>query len=271
MRTLAGLLIVLLSAGCASFGKPPVTPIIDKLPAASAEGQWKLVWNDEFDGKNLDESKWDVPEFRRRDAQWTRRAISLDGKSNLLLKVFKEGSTYYDGCVRTRGKYEKTFGYFVARMKLHKYTGHWPAFWLYSESVNNVGDEGRDGTEIDIMEIPTLDDKVQHNLHWDGYGKEHKTAGLISTIPGVIEGYHDFGLLWTPGEYVFYVDGAEVWRTQAGGVCQVPLYIKLSDEIQFGDWAGDIRESTVPDETLVDYVRVYDLIGPDGKPAYGPK
>ena len=41
------------------------------------------------------------------------------------------------------------------------------------------------------------------------------------------------------------------------GVCQVPEYLKLSDEI--GDWAGDIKQAELPDEFLVDYVRVYDL------------
>jgi len=41
-------------------------------------------------------------------------------------------------------------------------------------------------------------------------------------------------------------------------VCQVPLYIKLSDEV--GDWAGDIKKVKLPDEFLVDYVRVYDLV-----------
>ncbi len=54
------------------------------------------------------------------------------------------------------------------------------------------------------------------------------------------------------------VDGKETWRTTTGGVCQVPLYIKLSDEI--GDWGGDIKEAKLPDQFLVDYVRVYDLV-----------
>ncbi len=40
-------------------------------------------------------------------------------------------------------------------------------------------------------------------------------------MPELTEGFHEYGLLWTPEEYVFYVDGKEVWRTQAGGVSQV--------------------------------------------------
>jgi hypothetical protein len=35
------------------------------------------------------------------------------------------------------------------------------------------------------------------------------------------------------------------------------LYIKLSDEI--GDWSGDITKAKLPNQFLVDDVRVYDL------------
>ena len=77
-------------------------------------------------------------------------------------------------------------------------------------------------------------------------------------VPGVMEGFHTFGLWWKPDEYVFYVNGKETRKTNAGGVSQVPEYVKLSDEI--GDWAGDIKKAELPDAFLVDYVRVYDLV-----------
>jgi hypothetical protein len=54
------------------------------------------------------------------------------------------------------------------------------------------------------------------------------------------------------------VDGKETWRTKAGGVCQAPLYIKLSDE--FGEWGGDVTKAKLPDRFRVDYVRVCDLV-----------
>jgi beta-glucanase (GH16 family) len=71
-------------------------------------------------------------------------------------------------------------------------------------------------------------------------GEHHKSEGKVVKVPGVMEGFHTFGLLWTPDEYIFYVDGKETWRSKAGGVCQVPQYMLLSDEI--GSWAGDITE-----------------------------
>ena len=124
--------------------------------------------------------------------------------------------------------------------------------------VNTVGNDGRDGTEIDIVEMPWRDGRLTANLHWDGYDKAHKSAGKKFTLPEVTEGFHNYGLLWLPAEYVFYVDGKEVWRSDAGGVSQVPEFLKLTNEI--GKWAGDIKKAKLPDYFEVDYVRVYDAV-----------
>ena len=195
---------------------------------------------------------------QRKGGWWFRKAVSLDGKGHLVISTLKEGDKFLDGCVRTKGKFEHSFGYYVARVQLQKQPGHWSAFWIMGDGVGKVGSGGRDGTEIDIYEKPWLDDRVQHTLHWDGYGKDHKSEGNVAKVPGVMDGWHTFGLWWKPDEYIFYVDGKETWRTKASGVCQVPEYIKLSDEI--GNWAGDIKKATLPDAFLVDYVRVYDVV-----------
>lgn len=229
----------------------------DQLPALTDGQSWQLVWQDEFDGSELDAAKWEVPDHKRRDGWWSPKAVSLDGDGHLVISTLKDGDRYLDACVRTRGRFEHAQGYYVARIQLQKQPGHWPAFWLYNSSVGKIGDGGRDGTEIDIMEKPWRDERVQHALHWDGYGEEHQSEGKVASVPGVMEGWHTFALWWKADEYIFYVDGQETWRTNAGGVCQVPLYIKLSDEI--GTWGGDIAEAQLPDRFLVDYVRVYDL------------
>jgi beta-glucanase (GH16 family) len=108
------------------------------------------------------------------------------------------------------------------------------------------------------MEKPWLDERVQHTLHWGGYGKEHKSEGKVVKVPGVMEGWHTFAIWWKSDEYVFYVDGRETWRTKGGGPSQVPEYMLLSDEV--GKWGGDIAKAKLPDKFLVDYVRVYDLV-----------
>ena len=62
---------------------------------------------------------------------------------------------------------------------------------------------------------------------------------------------------WWVKDWVFYVDGKEVWRTKAGGVSQVPEYILVTEEI--GTWGGDIKKAELPDFCEVDYVRVYEM------------
>lgn len=247
--------VALLSAAPAS---QPASRPADLLPSTPAGRRWVLTWHDEFDGRTLDETKWDVPpDAPRRDGWWMRKAISLDGRGHLVMSTFKDGDRYVDGCVRTQGKFEHAFGYYVARIRLQHEVGHWPAFWLMGKTVMNIGDDGRDGSEIDIMEKPWLDGRLNHAIHWDGYGPRHKAEARQVEALGSMEGWHTYSLLWTEKEYVFYVDGVETWRTKAGGVCRQPLFIKLSDEI--GPWGGDIKKANLPDEFLVDYVRVYDL------------
>ena len=271
VATAAGLLLLGALGAPSSIARSPATRESDNLPKPPPGRRWELAWHDEFEGTRLDKSKWEIPEYKRRDARWGHRAIRLDGKGHLEIRIFRDGDEFYDGCVRTRGRFEHAFGYYVARIRLQRSPGHWTAFWLYNKSVCRIGDQGRDGTEIDIMEKPWIDDRVQHTLHWDGYGKHHRSKGHVSRNPGIMRGFHTFALLWTPREYVFYVDGKERWRTRAGGVCQAPLYIKLSDEAQFKGWAGDVRKAHLPDEFLVDYVRVYDLVDAQtGKRAWRP-
>lgn len=230
----------------------------DALPALPAGQEWKIVWQDEFEGPKLDETKWNrLGDWKRRDGYWIKDDAYLDGKGSLILRTRKDGDRFTCGAVNTRGKFERAFGYFVARCKMPNQPGHWPAFWMMGSGVGKVGDGGRDGTEIDIVEIPWRDGKVTMNLHWDGYGKDHKSAGTNMTIQALKEGFHTYGLHWTPQEYVFYVDGREVWRSAAGGVCQVPLFLKLTEEI--GKWGGDISKATLPDYCEVDYVRVYEV------------
>jgi len=229
------------------------------LPSLKSGQTWKLVWQDEFEGETIDKTKWDSPSYERRGHLWRAENATLNKTGQLVMETSKVGERFASPCLRTMGKYEKKYGLFITRCKLPKSIGHWSAFWLYNGSVGRVGNEGRDGTEIDIMEWPYRDGRVQHALHWDGYGKDHKSKGHVSKNEALLDGkFHTFALVWSPEEYVFYVDGKETWRTRDGGVCQVPLYLKLSVEI--GDWAGDIKKAKLPDYFMVDYVRVYDRV-----------
>jgi beta-glucanase (GH16 family) len=250
-----------------------------KLPPSPIDGAaWKQTFGDEFEGPAIDPNEWNVRhEGRtcRKNNFWHRDCAKLDGKGHL--RVITRRSTdrpdWHDtACIETRKKFAQRFGYFEIRAKMQSQPGFWTAFWAMPAvegAINSTKNQGMDGTELDIFEKNTLDNAVQHALHWDGYGKDHKSRGHCADVPGVMKGFHTFGLLWTPDEYVFYVDGKQTWRTKAGGVSQVPVYLKVSSEK--GKWAGNINKASLPDEMRVDYVRAYQLYTTDGKEAFRPK
>jgi len=220
-----------------------------------------LVWQDEFDGTALDVSKWQpCPEWKRQGlSYWEADNHRLTGAGELILEVTEEGDSVKCGAIRTRSLYAQKYGYFEVRCKVPQIHGGWAAFWLMPHQ-NLPGNQGRDGTEMDVFEsINGIHGKVNHALHWDGYGDDHQSTGKSLTRPDIYDdAYHTFGLWWTPTEYVFYIDDAETWRTSAGGVSQVEQYLKLTLEVTDADWAGDWNDQVEkPIEWYIDYVRTY--------------
>jgi len=252
--------------------------------------RWKLVWNDEFDGFDLDTNKWDYRLYimHSRHKTWTDDAAQLDGKGNLLLRIYEKDGDYYSSQLQTGsnymdfpgdqygnsklswpiGKIESArflhkYGYYEIRCKLPTQPGWWSAFWLQSPTIGSTLDPLDSGVEIDIMENFTRDGIISHNIHWNGYGKDHKGegSGPIS-IRETNDDFHTFGLHWSPTGYVFYVDGKETWRI-SGPVSHREQFILLSTECmgyREGSSSPILKNIKLPDYFIVDYVRVYDEI-----------
>ncbi len=253
MTTIRVLPIVLLGAWMLV---PSARPAAQQAPSNPPPG-YRLAWHDEFDGTSLDLTKWDYRGLgKRRDAINARETVSLDGDGHLLLATTRVGTEYHTAMIGTEGKFEPRYGYLECRVQLQTQVGHWSAFWLQSPTYGKrVGDLEESGAEIDIFEfLVNRGDRVQHTLHWDGYGSDHKSAERLIDVAHIGEGWHTVGLLWTADEYRFSVDGRETWRTSQG-VSRHAEYLILSLEV--GPWAGDIAQAKLPDRMRVDYVRVY--------------
>ena len=240
----------------------------------------KLTWSDEFDGVGAPNPlKWDRPEYNRRpnakgpDGYWSKEDSYLDGNGNLVIRVRKiadknkdgDPFDYSVGAVRTLGKFKQLYGRYDIRCQLPKQQGWWVAFWMMQGNVGSEVNAGVDGSEVDIMEAFGWTNKINHAVHYDGYGTAHKSVGKNELISGIRDGFHTYTLDWYPDKYIFYVDGKETWRTTGGGICNQPGYVKITGEISTEDWAinsywsNDPAKATYPDSFLVDYVRVYEL------------
>ncbi|MDE3066131.1 MAG: glycoside hydrolase family 16 protein [Verrucomicrobiota bacterium] len=239
------------------------------LPAAPPPG-YRLVWADEFNGTALDTNRWnDYNPGRRRDAINVPEAVSIRNGC-LTIRTFTRHGRQYTGMISTRDKFEPTRGYWEARIRFEDSPGMWSAFWLESSTIGRpIGDPAKAGTEIDICEHRAVGGKgknlagrVHQTLHWDGYGKFHKSAGVLTPDLKLGSGFHLYGLEWTDSAYRFYVDGRLTW-TATNAISNTHEFVILSSEIQAGGWAGKIPAGGYADwrdsktKMVVDYVRYY--------------
>ena len=252
--------------------------------------KWKLVWNDEFDGDKLDDTKWD---FRcslmgKRNPSWLwRDGIRFENSNIIFMPTEKWGDircaqlqtgyNYMDEPPRSdyhiggdyvwpiskikEPKFMHRYGYYECRCKLQKKKGWWTAFWLQSPQIGSTLNPAVSGVENDIMESFTPGVLSHHANHYNGYGADHKQVNHGEDRPISLDEYHTFGMMWNKDGYTFYVDGVEDGHSDAP-VSHVEQFILLGAEIngyrtQFN--TAETRD-VLGDEFTVDYVRVFDEI-----------
>jgi len=229
-------------------------PLTD-VPFDPKKEGYELSWSDEFNGYKLDESKWKNRALGDRRGGWgTPDAVVVD-EGFLKIRAYMENDTFKIGAISTEGIKGFKYGYFECRAKLPKTTGPWAAFWIQSPKISQGEDPGKYGVEIDIFEYfkGQGGDFVSHNLHW-AYGPHQKTSGaFLSKVPGIGEGFHTFAVEWTPEKYAFFVDGLKYYEYKQA-ISHIEEAVILSYE-PCGKEELDTTE--LPDEFVVDYVRVY--------------
>lgn len=263
-------------------------------PSLLPAGQWKMVWNDEFDGTGLDRTKWDyrLSMMGKRHPAWVDRGVHLDGKSNAVFSLLEEdgrpvsaqlqtGYNFMDEpVIQTKfcndhlqwniGKlkenlYTHTYGYYECRCKLQQHPeAWWSAFWMQSPIIGASLDPAESGTELDIMECFHLGKVASHNAFTGGYGLDCKRewVGGMDNLDANV--FHRFGMKWDENGYTFYVDGVEDGHIDKY-VSRRPEFILISTEVK-----GYRKENHQPvkeaydligkDVFLVDYVRVFDPV-----------
>ena len=263
----AAVLAMLLVAGQARAG---VTTLFSG-PGAPGDG-WLLACslNEEFDGADLDTSIWTARTQDRGTTGggvtwgWDAANVWLDS-GQLVIRTQDDGDgTYSSGNAWTKDKWYQTYGYFEAKIDPPPpNNGHQAAFWMTAQDGGHfvVGDDGRDGAEIDITETKDGDDHYYANVNWDGYGAQHRSSGQQVTASGIHVGSHTFGLLWDADTLKYYYDGT-LKRTYGGvGVPRVAEVLQASVGIL--DWCdGDIRtpNDPLPQYTYFDYVRAWERL-----------
>ena len=254
----------------------------DQAPIFSSN--WEMLWSDEFDGEDLDLSKWNKLSWRpgwvNNELQaYTERDTNIFLESGFLVLqgLIDPGfsgtdyngndynADYTSGRVNTDGKFSTTYGRFDIRAKLPKGKGSWPAIWMLGESINSIG--WPDCGEIDIMEHVGYDEGMIHgSIHTEEYNHMYNTQRSGSKyIENVTSTFHVYSLEWSPFYLRYLIDDEPfffVYNDSKGDNSKWPFddphYIILNLAIG-GDWGGvqGISTSEFPMQMMVDYVRVF--------------
>lgn len=193
-------------------------------------GEYRMVWSDEFNGSELDESVWGYNTggggWGNNEKQYyTNRPENIRVQNGCLeIEARKEeynNSQYTSARILSKNKKTFTYGKIESRIKFPGGKGTWPAFWMMGNSGGwpNCG-------EIDIQEhVGSADARASFALHTvlkNGTKGNNWSKTQWFDYP-LSADFHVYGIEWSQEEkdgkdvIRFYVDDvqyAEVWETQ---------------------------------------------------------
>ena len=253
--------VPLLSPAVEAASPPSAARPLAPMASSSAAG-WVLRFNDEFDGRALDRSKWSDG-FGWGDTSGNTVGVCdpdhnsvTDGM--LVQRIERQGSgarPFRVGCINSRNRHAQLFGYWEARIRAAGCRGARSAFWA------KPNDESWP-PELDVVEIYG-DERRRADLtiHWREDGVHEKSKGRYRG-PNFWSDFHVFGAEWTPAEVIWYVDGVERHRTSRGARFMDdggPFYTMIEAQVVrrsslCGRWPSYSAQ-------YVDYVRIWDRPG----------
>jgi beta-glucanase (GH16 family) len=268
---------LLLVAGALACGPAPAqsdSPVPPTGPTPATDGQWKLVWSDEFDRDGMpDTTRWgyDVGYIANHEAQWYTKARPENARvenGHLVIEARKEkyaGAEYTSARLNTKGKESWRYGRVEVRAKIPAGRGMWPAIWMLGTNIDDVGWPACG--EIDIMENVGFEPNVIHGtVHTRAFnGAQGTQKGSQTSVAGAADAFHVYAMEWFPDRISFFVDGqayftfANDHSGNADWPFDQPQFLVLNTAVG-GDWGGQqgIDDGIFPQKFLIDYVRVYE-------------
>ncbi len=237
---------------------------------------WRLVWSDEFDYFGApDPARWryEVGYKIRNDEEqyYTAGDNAMVRGGNLIITARKEqyplpggGFAEYTSTSMSPTR-SWTYGRFEVRAILPTGQGMWPAIWMLGDRIGQVGWPACG--EIDIMENVGFDpDTVHASVHTPSYyhvlGTQRTNCWQVSAP---YDEFHIYAIEWDEDKIDFFVDRVKylTFRNEGTGNDAWPFWsshhLKLNIAVG-GSWGaagGPVDDSVLPQNFLIDYVRVY--------------
>jgi len=241
------------------------------------EKEYVLLWEDQFDGTELDLTKWNVQTGDGRDYglwRWGNNEEQYYRKENisfrngtLRIKAIKEdfgGYKYTSARIRTLNKLDFKYGKVEASIRMANTSGLWHAFWMLPSNPKRGWPFSG---EIDIMEyVGNLNDRILNYIHFaDGFDN-HRSMGTETLIAPDNE-FHKYSIIWDENRIRWFRDDVQTYqvlRTDDAIANTWPFDAKfhlLLNTAVGGNLGGSINELEMERAKYmeVDYVKVYTI------------
>jgi beta-glucanase (GH16 family) len=247
--------------------------------AGAPQGNWNIVWSDEFDGASINTNTWTYDlgnngGWGNNELEYYTSSTQNSYVSNGFLHIVAlrqslAGYNYTSARMKTEGLFSAKYGRFAFRASLPSCGGFWTELWMLCADIGSVG--WPQCGEIDVMENKGgVLTNVQGSLH----SGSDETA--VFTLPvGSVTNFHVYVLEWVTNAISWYVDGLRYetqtnWSDTAGPYptpFNQPFSILMNLAIG-GKYLGSPSTNTInsgsdfPGQMLVDYVRLYNQTEP---------
>ncbi len=237
-----------------------------------------LIWSDEFNDTGLPDSTYWLYDIGATGYGNNEMQNYTDNLANcrqengsLIIEAHKNGDEWTSARLKSKNKFNFTYGKIVFRAKLPSGSGTWPALWLLAENIDMLGWPA--GGEIDVMEhVGKNPGVVQCALHTtSSYG--NTVNKMEYGVPDFNTDFHTYEASRTADKIDFLVDG-KLYYTYKPSVknedtwpFDSPFFIIMNIAMG-GNWGSDtqyetnnlkngIEPSLTTARMEVDYVRVY--------------
>lgn len=188
--------------------------------------EFQLVFSDEFDGTELDTSKWTAVEgdgcpdlcgFGNNELQvYSADNVEVSG-GTLKITALDNVGGFTSGRINTKDKFEFRYGRVEFSARLPSGQGMWPALWMLHADETVYGPWPAGG-EIDVMEAfnPGVmgNTATQSTTHYGLPGEPFNgTSSQNDNQVPLDAAFHEYAVEWERDQLRFFVDG-EHFQTQ---------------------------------------------------------
>ena len=249
---------------------------------------WQLVWEDDFNGSSLNQSKWvhdigtgsqygmwgwgngELQYYQPQNTTLNNGIAKIEVKEepNGIIDSWSVTSYFSSSKITTKGLFNFRYGKVEARIKTIDGQGFWPAFWMLPSN----GSWPCDG-EIDIMEqwgndYLTNSTSGAAHLGTCPYSQSthfYETSSSYISSGSYADDFHTYSVIWKEDTITWYVDEIELFSLNPSSYWSIPS--QSAWPFNANEWylminlaitqAGPNSNTVFPNQMEIDYVRVY--------------